>query len=114
MTPTVELGVRHDWGDAETGFGLELGGRVRYADPNLGLTIEAAVRGLLTHEDSDYQRMGRLGHDSDRSRPHGPGPLPDARPNLGRGVERDRKPLVAADRRRAWLPKAPGRPQPAV
>ena len=61
VTPTVELGVRHDWGDAETGFGLELGGRVQYADPNLGLTIEAAVRGLLTHEDSDYKEWGASG-----------------------------------------------------
>ena len=45
LTPTMEVGLRHDWGDAETGFGLELGGRVHYADPALGLTIEAAVRG---------------------------------------------------------------------
>ena len=64
VTPTVELGVRHDWGDAETGFGLELGGRnskVQYADPTLGLTIEAAVRGLLAHEDSDYKEWGASG-----------------------------------------------------
>ena len=61
LTPTVEVGVRHDWGDAETGFGLELGGRVRYADPTLGLTIEAAVRGLLAHEDRDYQEWGASG-----------------------------------------------------
>ena len=61
FTPTVELGVRHDWGDAETGFGLELGGRVQYADPNQGLTMEAAVRGLLAHEDSDYQEWGASG-----------------------------------------------------
>ena len=61
VTPTVELGVRHDWGDAETGFGLELGGRVQYADPTIGLTIEAAVRGLLTHEDSDYKEWGASG-----------------------------------------------------
>ena len=33
LTPTMEVGLRHDWGDAETGFGLELGGRVQYADP---------------------------------------------------------------------------------
>ena len=43
------------------GFGLELGGRVQYADPALGLTIEAAVRGLLAHEDSDYQEWGASG-----------------------------------------------------
>ena len=61
VTPTVELGVRHDSGDAETGFGLELGGRVHYTDPSLGLTIEAAVRGLLAHEDSDYKEWGASG-----------------------------------------------------
>ena len=57
----MEVGLRHDWGDAETGFGLELGGRVHYADPALGLTIEAAVRGLLAHEDDDYQEWGASG-----------------------------------------------------
>ena len=61
LTPTMEVGLRHDWGDAETGFGLELGGRVRYADPALGLTIDAAVRGLLAHEDSDYKEWGASG-----------------------------------------------------
>ena len=61
VTPAVEIGLRHDWGDAETGFGLELGGRVQYADPTLGLTIEAAVRGLLAHEDSDYGEWGASG-----------------------------------------------------
>ena len=61
FTPTVEVGLRHDWGDAETGFGLELGGRVQYADPALGLTIEAAVRGLLAHEDRDYEEWGASG-----------------------------------------------------
>ena len=61
LTPAVEIGLRHDWGDAETGFGLELGGRVQYADPRLGLTIEAAVRGLLAHEDSDYKEWGASG-----------------------------------------------------
>ena len=61
LTPTMQLGLRHDWGDAETGFGLELGGRVHYADPALGLTIEGAVRGLLAHEDADYEEWGASG-----------------------------------------------------
>ena len=61
LTPTMEVGLRHDWGDAETGFGLELGGRVQYTDPALGLTIEAAVRGLLAHEDRDYKEWGASG-----------------------------------------------------
>ena len=61
LTPTMEVGLRHDWGDAETGFGLELGGRVQYADPSHGLTVELAVRGLLAHEDSDYEEWGGNG-----------------------------------------------------
>ncbi len=61
FTPTVEVGLRHDWGDAETGVGVELGGRVQYADPALGLTLEGAVRGLLAHEDGDYQEWGASG-----------------------------------------------------
>ena len=61
LTPTVELGLRHDWGDAETGFGLEVGGRVQYTDPRLGLTVEGAVRGLVAHEASDYEEWGASG-----------------------------------------------------
>ena len=61
LTPTVEVGLRHDWGDAETGFGLEVGGRVQYADPSLGLTVDAAVRGLVAHEDEDYDEWGASG-----------------------------------------------------
>ncbi|MDE2825343.1 MAG: BspA family leucine-rich repeat surface protein [Gemmatimonadota bacterium] len=61
LTPTVELGLRHDSGDAETGFGLEVGGRVQYAHPTLGLTLEGTVRGLLAHEDEDYREWGASG-----------------------------------------------------
>ena len=61
LTPAVEVGLRHDWGDTETGFGLELGGRMRYADPGMGLTVEGAVRGLLVHEDRDYREWGASG-----------------------------------------------------
>ena len=61
LTPTMEVGMRHDWGDAETGFGLEMGARLKYVDTRLGLTIEGAVRGLLAHEDEDYTEWGASG-----------------------------------------------------
>ena len=61
LTPTVEMGLRHDRGDAETGFGLEVGGRVRYADPTWGLSVEGTIRGLLAHEDEDYREWGASG-----------------------------------------------------
>ena len=56
LTPSVEVGLRYDGGDAETGAGVELGGGVRYAAP--GLTMEVRVRGLLAHEERDYEEWG--------------------------------------------------------
>ncbi len=53
--------MRHDWGDAETGLGIEVGGRVQYADPTLGLTVEGAVRGLVAHEAEAYDEWGASG-----------------------------------------------------
>ena len=47
LTPSGEIGLRYDWGNAETGFGLELGGQVQYSDPAWGLTLIGAIRGLL-------------------------------------------------------------------
>ena len=61
LTPSVELGLRHDGGDAETGTGVELGGRVSYADAASGLSMEARVRALVAHEDSDYREWGASG-----------------------------------------------------
>ena len=60
LIPTLEVGLRHDGGDAETGSGVEVGGRLRYTSA-WGLSIEAAVRGLLAHEASDYREWGASG-----------------------------------------------------
>ena len=61
LTPSLEVGLRQDGGDAETGTGVELGGGVSYADPALGLTVTAKARGLLAHEDADYTEWGASG-----------------------------------------------------
>ena len=61
LTPSVEVGLRHDTGDAETGLGMELGGRVRYEDRARGLTVEAQGRGLLAHEAEDFEAWGVSG-----------------------------------------------------
>ena len=56
FTPTGELGVRYDEGDAETGAGLEVGAGLRYgAGP---LAVEGRVRGLVAHADSGYREWG--------------------------------------------------------
>ena len=61
LTPGLELGVRHDGGDAETGTGVALGGRLSWADADSGLSMEARVRTLVAHEDSGYREWGASG-----------------------------------------------------
>ncbi len=58
LRPSLELGVRHDGGDAETGTGFEIGGGVAWSDAASGLSIEARARVLLAHADSDYREWG--------------------------------------------------------
>ena len=59
LTPSLEVGVRRDGGDAETGTGLEAGAGMRYAAE--GIAIEGAVRRLVTHEASGYEEWGAGG-----------------------------------------------------
>ena len=60
LIPSLEAGVRRDGGDAETGTGLEVGGRLQYTSA-WGLSIEAALGGLLAHEDAGYREWGFSG-----------------------------------------------------
>ena len=61
LTPRLELGVRHDGGDAETGFGADLAAGLSWSDPGRGL--EAALRGrlLLTHAAAGFAERGIAG-----------------------------------------------------
>ena len=58
FTPLVEAGLRHDGGDAETGFGAEVGGGLRYSNSALGLDMEFTARRLVAHGDEDYGEWG--------------------------------------------------------
>ena len=58
LSPRLEIGLRHDGGDAETGFGIEAGGGVRYRDPGRGLSASADGRMLALHEDGDLRDRG--------------------------------------------------------
>ena len=60
FTPSLELGVRNDGGDGETGTGIEAGGALRYSDAASGLTVEGRVRTLLNHS-GDYEETGVSG-----------------------------------------------------
>ena len=61
LTPSLEVGVRHDGGDAETGAGLELGGGLAYADPASGLSMELRGRTLVGARGRRLPGMGRVG-----------------------------------------------------
>ena len=50
LTPSVELGMRLDGGDGETGAGVELGGGVDYAHPAWGLSADVSGRAVVVHE----------------------------------------------------------------
>ena len=61
VTPRLAFGVRHDGGDAETGFGADLGGGVVLEAPAQGLTVSLEGRGVLTHEASGLRDHGVAG-----------------------------------------------------
>ena len=61
LTPSLELGVRRDGGDAETGTGLELGAGLAYADPASGVSMDLRARTLLAHAESGYREWGLSG-----------------------------------------------------
>ncbi len=61
LTPSFEIGVRHDGGDADQGRGVEMGVGLRYTDSDRGLRIEFAGRSLLTHQASGFEEWGGSG-----------------------------------------------------
>ena len=98
FTPGLELGLRHDGGDAETGTGVELGGRVSYDGPGNG-----PQRGGESPHPRRARRLGlrRVGSERvDPPRPRGrrKGSLVQPRAHVGHGVER-RGPAVVRARR---------------
>ena len=58
VTPSFELGLRRDGGDAETGLGADFGSGVAFADPRYGLVFESYARALLAHEAEGFREWG--------------------------------------------------------
>ncbi len=61
ITPSFEIGMRRDGGDAETGFGVDIGSGLAFANAQSGFGFELNARGLLAHEDSDFSEWGVSG-----------------------------------------------------
>ena len=75
LVPKLEAGLRHDAGDAEIGWGVELGGGLAWTDPASGLDLSVEGRGVATHADGAF---------SDRS--YAAAFSFDPRPDTGRGL----------------------------
>ena len=90
--------MRHDGGDAETGTGVEVGGRIRYTDAGSGLTVEANARKLIAHEDSGYEEWGAGGSVRLDPGASGRGLSLSLAPGVGHAVERGGAPVVGARR----------------
>ena len=50
LTPSVEVGLRRDGGDAETGAGMDVGGGLAFTDAVTGLSLDVRVRTLVVHQ----------------------------------------------------------------
>ena len=83
FSPLIEVGVRNDGGDGETGTSIEAGAGVRYEDPATGLTVEARARTLLAHT-HDYEEWGASGLVRVDPGPAGVGLALSVRPAWGR------------------------------
>ena len=58
LTPSFELGVRLDGGDAETGLGVDLGGGLAFEAPRQGVALDLKARGLVAHEAPGFREWG--------------------------------------------------------
>ena len=59
LTPSTDVGLRHDAGDAETGTGVEVGGGMRYEGDRW--SMDGSARTLLVHEAGGYEEWGASG-----------------------------------------------------
>ncbi len=74
LTPSVEVGLRRDGGDAETGAGMDVGGGLAFSDRVTGLSLDVRVRTLVVHQADGFSERGMslsLGWDPTPSSPLG-------------------------------------------
>ena len=58
LQPSLEVGLRRDGGDAETGAGVDIGGGLIVSDAATGLSADFRVRMLLAHQDEEFRERG--------------------------------------------------------
>ena len=55
LTPKMELGLRHDGGDAETGWGVDVSGGLLWSVPARGMFVELEARSLIGHQAAGFR-----------------------------------------------------------
>ena len=58
LTPSAEVGLRRDGGDAETGAGMDVGGGLAFTDTVTGLSLDVRVRTLVVHQADGFTERG--------------------------------------------------------
>ena len=58
LRPSLELGLRKDGGDAETGRGADVAASLIASDPWTGLSVDVRVRTLLVHQAQGFRERG--------------------------------------------------------
>ncbi len=58
LRPSLEVGLRRDGGDAETGAGADVAASLIASDPLTGLSVDVRVRTLLVHQDEGFRERG--------------------------------------------------------
>ena len=61
VRPSLEIGLRRDGGDAETGMGVDVGAGLIWENPKTGLSAALHARTLLTHESDGFEERGIAG-----------------------------------------------------
>ena len=58
LRPSVEVGLRHDGGDAENGAGMDVGVGLVVSDTSTGLAVDLRVRMLVVHQAEGFRERG--------------------------------------------------------
>ena len=58
LTPNVEVGLRQDGGDAETGTAMDVGGGLVVTDSVTGLSLDVRMRTLVVHQAEGFTERG--------------------------------------------------------
>ena len=58
LTPSVEIRLRQDSGDAETGTGMDISSGLVFSDTMTGLSLDVRVRALVVHQAKGLSERG--------------------------------------------------------